>query len=709
VDWFVIAACPACSASPANYAEPGDTGAPTHQLYLPTIHCAGCIQTVESTLRALPGIEAARVNLSLRRVAVTAPFNADPTPWIDALAGAGIEAHEADLADTSDSRDRDILMRLGVAGFAMMNVMLLSVAIWSGATDATRDLFHWISGAIAIPAAMFSAQPFFKNAWAALGARRVNMDVPISLAILLALGMSVYETSAGGEHAYFDAALSLTFFLLAGRVLDQRMRTAARSAAQDLAALEPRRAIVLRGENRESTAVSDLAIGDEIWLAAGGRVPVEARLTAGSVQVDRSLLTGESDPIRIDLGDTLYSGDVTLTGPITATVTTVGEDTMLRSIMQLVARAESAKSRYSGLADRAARAYVPIVHLTAFAAFAGWLIMTGDVRYALNVAVATLIITCPCALGLAVPAVAAAATGGLFRRGLLVKSDTALERLASIDTVVFDKTGTLTRPTLTAPDTLGRDACAVLKALAMQSDHPLSKSLVKTLGDIAPARLGNITEIAGTGVQATYNGETVRLGRGDWIGTDDATAFQFGDAWPLHVTEHLLPGARGGIEQLEAMGLSLHVLTGDNATKADALGRELGLTTVIADVGPKEKLSYIEGLQAKGHHVLMVGDGLNDVAALTAADAAISPGTALEASRSAADVVLVSGQIELVSEAITTAKLAHRLILQNFGLAAAYNMVAIPLAVCGFASPLMAALAMSTSSITVTLNALRAR
>ena len=705
----MTAACPACAVSPADYKEAGSSGAPTHQLYLPTIHCAACIRTVENTLNALPGIDAARVNLSQRRVAVTAAYGADPTPWIEALAGVGFEAHEADLADTTDTRDRDILMRLGVAGFAMMNVMLLSVAVWSGAADATRDLFHWISGAIAIPAAMFSAQPFFKNAWSALKARRVNMDVPISLAILLALGLSVYETSMSGKHAYFDAALSLTFFLLAGRVLDQRMRKAARSAAQDLAALEPRRALVLRDEARESVSVSDLAIGDAIWLAAGARVPVEARLTEGKVEVDRSLLTGESDPVVITAGDTLYSGDVTLTGPITATVTTVGEDTMLRSIMQLVARAEGAKSRYSGLADRAARAYVPIVHITAFAAFVVWMIMTGDFRLSMNVAVATLIITCPCALGLAVPAVAAAATGGLFRRGLLVKSDTALERLASIDTVVFDKTGTLTRPTLSAPDTLDADARAVLKALAIQSDHPLSKSLAKTLGDIAPARLSHITEIAGTGIQATYKGQTVRLGRGDWIGNEAATAFQFGETYPLRVSEQLLPGAAEGIRALKDMGLNIHVLTGDNAAKADALGRELGIETVVADVDPREKLTYIEGLQVQGQRVLMVGDGLNDVAALTAADAAISPGTALEASRSAADVVLVSGRIESVAEAVKAAKLAHRLIEQNFAFAAAYNVVAIPLAVCGFASPLLAALAMSTSSITVTLNALRAR
>ena len=705
----MIAACGACATEPRVVAEAVDTGAPTHQLYLPTIHCAGCIRTVEDTLAQLPGVEAARVNLSLKRVAVTAPKNADPTPWIEALADAGYEAHEAQSAKSDDVSDREILMRLGVAGFAMMNVMLLSVAVWSGASDATRDLFHWISGAIAIPAAMFSAQPFFKNAWSALKARSVNMDVPISVAILLALGMSVYETSAGGEHAYFDAALSLTFFLLAGRVLDQRMRKAARSAAQDLAALEPSRAIVIRNEERQSVSVSDLSIDDAIWLAAGTRIPAEAVLEDGTVDVDRSLLTGESDPVTVRKGERLFSGDVTLTGPITARVSAVGEDTMLRSIMQLVARAEGAKSRYSGLADRAAQAYVPIVHLTALAAFVGWLWVSGDVRYSLNVAVATLIITCPCALGLAVPAVAAAATGGLFRRGLLVKSDTALERLSGVDTVVFDKTGTLTRPTLSVPDSLSAEEDAVLKALALQSDHPLSKSLVSQLKDVTPAPLSDIQEIAGTGVSATYKGAAVRLGRGSWIGTGAPTAFEAGKIYPLASSEVLLPGARQGIEDVKAMGLSIHVLTGDTDEKAQSLARDLGLENVVAGVDPKEKLVFIERLKSEGHRVLMVGDGLNDVAALTAANAAISPGTALEASRSAADVVLVSGRMQSVAEALKGARLAHRLILQNFGFAAAYNMVAIPLAVLGFASPLMAALAMSMSSITVTVNALRAR
>ena len=705
----MIAAREACTAEPRAVAEAVETGAPTHQLYLPTIHCAGCIRTVEDTLARLPGVKAARVNLSLKRVAVTAPQNADPTPWIEALAEAGYEAHEAQSVKSDDASDRELLMRLGVAGFAMMNVMLLSVAVWSGATDATRDLFHWISGAIAIPAAMFSAQPFFKNAWSALKARSVNMDVPISVAILLALGMSVYETSAGGEHAYFDAALSLTFFLLAGRVLDQRMRKAARSAAQDLAALEPSRVMVVRNDERQSIAVSDLAIEDVIWLAAGTRIPAEAVLEDGTVDVDRSLLTGESDPVTVRKGERLFSGDVTLTGPITARVSAVGEDTMLRSIMQLVARAEGAKSRYSGLADRAAQAYVPIVHLTALAAFIGWLWVSGDVRYSLNVAVATLIITCPCALGLAVPAVAAAATGGLFRRGLLVKSDTALERLSGVDTVVFDKTGTLTRPTLSIPDSLSAEDIAVLKALALQSDHPLSKSLVSQLKGVIPAPLSDIQEIAGTGVRATYKGAAVRLGRGAWIGTDAPTAFEAGKIYPLASSEVLLPGARQGIEDVKAMGLSIHVLTGDTDEKARRFARDLGLENVVAGVDPKEKLAFIEALKSDGHSVLMVGDGLNDVAALTAANAAISPGTALEASRSAADVVLVSGRMQSVAEALKGARLAHRLILQNFGFAAAYNMVAIPLAVLGFASPLMAALAMSMSSITVTVNALRAR
>ncbi len=496
-------ACPACTGAPPETAR-ASVGAPTHTLVLPGIHCAACIRTVEATLAAIPEIASARVNLTQKRATISAEADADPLPWIEALADAGFEAHEARESDVSTSDD--LLLHLGIAGFAMMNVMLLSVAVWSGAADSTRDLFHWVSAAIALPATAYAAQPFFRNAWSALRVGRLNMDVPISLAIGLACGMSLYEVIHGGHHAWFDAALSLTFFLLAGRVLDQRLRRAARSAAENLAALEPTRVMCVENGARVSKPVSEVVVGEALWLAAGARVPVDARLTTGSVQVDRSAITGESDAIALETGALLYAGDVVLTGPVTATATAVGQDTTLRRMARLVSVAENARGRYNSLADRAAAIYTPAVHIISAGAFLGWLVVTGDVRTALNVAIATLIITCPCALGLAVPAVAVAATSRLYREGLLVKSDTALERLSECDTVVFDKTGTLTQRSLSVPDDLSLQHRQVLRALADASDHPLCRELRTTLSDIAPVELDAVEETAGRGVEAIWSG-----------------------------------------------------------------------------------------------------------------------------------------------------------------------------------------------------------
>jgi len=475
-------ACPGCATVAPDDARHDWDMQPTHTLVLPTIHCAACIGSVERTLNAFPQIRFARVNLTQKRAMVSADPGADPSPWIAALNDAGFEAHEAHDADSeTNASGHDLLLRLGIAGFAMMNVMLLSVAVWSGAADTTRDFLHWVSAAIALPAAAFSAQPFFKNAWSALRVRRLNMDVPISLAILLACGMSLFEVIHGGAHAWFDAALSLTFFLLAGRVLDQRMRRAARSAADNLAALEPARVTRIEADVRRQRLISDIAVGDTLWLAAGGRVPVDAELAEGQAMVDRSAITGESDPIECKAGDHLYAGDILLDGPNTLIATRVGEDTSLRRIAQLVATAEAARGRFRGLAERAADIYTPAVHIIAAAAFIGWMIATGDARLSINVAIAALIITCPCALGLALPAVGVTATSRLFRDGLLVKSDTALERLATVDTVVFDKTGTLTQRSLKVPSEITSDHLSALKALADASDHPLSKTLAHSV------------------------------------------------------------------------------------------------------------------------------------------------------------------------------------------------------------------------------------
>ncbi len=713
-----LQACPACATAPAAevVAERGGVGDIRLDLSLPTIHCAACISGVERALLAVPGVADARVNLTQKRARVRVDQTVSAEQLVEVLVASGYEAHELDpgalAATTGDAASRDLLMRLGVAGFAMMNVMLLSVAVWSGASDATRDLFHWISAAIAIPTIAFSGQPFVRNAARALRAARLNMDVPISLAILLAAGMSVFETAESGHHAYFDAALSLTFFLLAGRYLDQRTRTAARSAAAELSALEVPRATRVTGE---TVAVAELLPGDRVLVRPGARVPVDGEVTQGTSEVDRALLTGESLPDRAEPGTLLHAGEVNLTGPLTLAVTHAGKDTTLSRLADLVAMAETSKSRYASLADRAARIYAPAVHLLALGAFIGWLWISGDVRLALNIAVATLIITCPCALGLAVPAVSTAASGRLFRHGLLIKHATALERLAEVDTVVFDKTGTLTegRPVLSAHEADQREQ-GIARALAAASSHPLAIALNAGL-DATPAPVEEIREVPGSGVEGVIDGWTVRLGRADWVGAPEAggtaTWLKLGDAAPIafRFVDTLRPGAAAAVSGLVARGFDVRLLSGDSDDAVRTLADAVGISDWKAGVRPDEKARIVDALRAQGRKVLMVGDGLNDTAALAAAHVSISPASALDAARTVSDMVFLGHTLEPLSDAVETASKARRRILENFGIAATYNMISIPVALAGLATPLAAALAMSTSSIVVTLNALRCR
>ncbi len=346
-------------------------------------------------------------------------------------------------------------------------------------------MFHWVSAAITLPTIAFSGQIFFRNAWSALRAGRLNMDVPISLAILLAVVTSLWETSLSGEHAYFDAAIALTFFLLTGRYLDHRTRSIARSAAEELAALEVPRAWRLTDDGEEQVSVADLRIGDLLRVRPGGRMPVDGEIAEGQSELDRSLLTGETVPAYAAPGTLVSAGEVNLTGPLVVRASAVGRETSLHRMADLVAVAESGRANYTPLADKAAKLYAPGVHILSALAFVGWYLYTQDFRVALNIAAAVLIITCPCALGLAVPAVTTAASGRLFRKGLLIKDATALERLSEIDTVVFDKTGTLTAgaPEVTNVEDFTRADLEIALALAEGSSHPLSVALTTALRD----------------------------------------------------------------------------------------------------------------------------------------------------------------------------------------------------------------------------------
>lgn len=720
-----ISACPACIAAPA--AETLAAGRAERDagvmLSLPTAHCAACISDVERALTSIPGVSSARVNLSQKRVSVAALASVTADQMIARLAAVGFPAHELDpglLSTTATDRTgRDLLMRLGVAGFAMMNVMLLSFAVWSGAENATRDLFHWISAAIALPTLAFSGQPFFKSAWASLKARRLGMDVPISLALILASSISLFETFKGGEHAYFDAAVSLCFFLLAGRYLDYRSRAAARSAAEELAALEVPRATKLGPDGEAIIPIAELQPGDLVIVRPGARMPVDGIVTEGTSEIDRSLLTGETLPLYAGAGTAVAAGEVNLTGPLTLRVTAAGRDSSLHRMADLVAVAESARTRYTSLADRMARGYSPSVHILALSSFLGWLYITHDLRLAVNVAAAVLIITCPCALALAVPAVVTSASGKLFRKGLLIKDGTALERLAEVDTVVFDKTGTLT---FGAPAPLGLEAqekadLAIAAALAGASSHPLSRALTAAIGEmgITPARVEDLREVPGYGVEGLLQGQVVRLGRAEWLGAgtvdETATWLRVADRAPVafRFTDTLRPGAAEAVAALRQSGKRVILLSGDADAPVSQLARTLGLTEWTSLALPQEKAARITALQSEGHKVLMVGDGLNDTAALASAHVSISPASALDAARVASDIVLLGQDLSPLPDVLRIAVLARRRIKQNFALSLAYNLVAVPVALAGLATPLIAALAMSTSSVTVSLNALRLR
>ena len=718
-----VSACPACTVVPAaeRIAALRAERAGRIVLSLPQAAGAETISTVETALQAVPGVRSARVNLTQKRVSVEA-MGVTAAELVAVLEGLGQEAHELDpgllSATETDRQGRELLMRLGVAFFSMMNVMLLSVAVWSGAEDATRDLFHWISGAIALPTVVFAGQPFFRSAWASLKQGKLGMDVPISLALILASAISVFETWHSGHHAYFDAAVMLAFFLLLGRYLDHRTRAIARSAAEELAALEVPRAIVLVDGQEVETLIAAVAPGDLVLVRPGARMPVDGIVVAGASELDRSLLTGESLPMAAGEGTVVSAGEVNLTGPLTVRVTAAGKESSLHRMADLVAVAEGAKTRYTSLADRAASAYSPLVHILSFSAFGYWMWATGgDLRYAINISAAVLIITCPCALGLAVPAVITSASGKLFRKGLLIKHGTALERLAEVDTVVFDKTGTLT---LGVPEPVALaeqppQAVAVAAALATGSSHPLARALAegaRALG-IAPAEVTDLREVPGQGIEGLWQGARVRLGRADWCGAKalplTATYLALGGATHVFAfTDRLRPGAAQAVAALQKSGLKVELLSGDAEAPVRDLAERLGIARWRAGVTPAEKAARVAELSQAGR-VLMVGDGLNDTATLASAHVSISPASALDAARVASDIVLLGQDIAPIADAVRIGRQSARRMVENFAISGGYNIVAVPLALVGLATPLAAALAMSLSSITVSLNAMRLR
>lgn len=686
------------------------------------LRCASCAWTIESALNAEPDVNA-RINLSTKRLALN--WKGPVARANELMAKAAALGYTFTPFDTArqkaddKSEEKFLLKCIAVAGFASGNIMVFSLALWFSSQDSmgigTRDLMHWISGIIALPAIIYAGLPYYLSAWNALKHWRTNMDVPISLAVILAALMSLFETFRHGEYVYFDSSTMLLFFLLIGRYLDKKARGRARMAAQDLLAMMQGSATIYEDGHPKSLPIRDIAPGMRLLVAAGEKIAADGIVARGISDIDTSLITGETVPQRAEAGTKLFSGMINISAPIEIDVSAASEQSLLAGIIRLMENAEQGQAKYVRLADQVAGWYTPVVHILALGAFLGWLAMGLAWQKALLIATTVLIITCPCALGLAVPAVQVLASGRLFRQGMLLKSGDALERLAAIDTVVFDKTGTLTlgKPQLANRNGI-RDADLKLAAsLAVQSKHPLSHAIAAAWqGELYAL---DVQEEPGNGLSANYQGKAVRLGRRAWCGDASAPADDQLELW-LSVdgrmqrfvfADALRPDAVKAVRRLMEDGLQVVLLSGDREPAVRAVAETLGISDYTAGISPVDKTARLHALSSQGKHVLMVGDGLNDAPSLAAAHVSISPSSAMDITQNAADLIFQGDKLAPVLEAYAIARASTWLVKQNFALSFFYNVLAVPMAVMGMVTPLVAAIAMSSSSLLVVANAMR--
>ncbi|KAA5607288.1 heavy metal translocating P-type ATPase [Roseospira marina] len=732
-----------------HLSEGAQGGEVTLPLLVEGLHCAACVWLIERLLTLQPGVAQARVNMTTRRLTLRWTPQADQGDTtapdrgarriLDPVLTVGyrlVPYDPATLDQDTDRTEKALLRAMAVAGFAAGNIMLFSVSVWFGGDmdPATRDLMHWLSAVIAVPAIGYGIRPFARSAVASLRAGRANMDVPITLAVLLAASMSLWETARGGPHAYFDAAVMLLFFLLIGRYLDSRARGRARSAAAYLLALGGRAVTVIGADGATRASRPDqVPVGATVLVAAGERVGIDGVVATGVSDLDGSLITGETLPARAGPGTRVFAGTLNLSAPLRVKVAAVGEQTLLAEIVRMMEAAEQGRARYVALADRVARLYAPVVHGLALSAFFGWWLVGGlPWQEALLIAAAVLIITCPCALALAVPVVQVIASGRLLRSGVFLKSATALERLTEADTVVFDKTGTLTRGQLALRpgglDTAGSgggwtpDDLRLAAGLAANSRHPLARAVAAAAPETPP--FGDVREHPGEGLSwADPTGAPqVRLGSAVFCGVDGTRGdhpgahaegpelwLRRGHAAPVcfRFTDSLRSDAAAVVAELRARGVAVELLSGDRTETVAAVACAAGVETWHAGQTPAGKVARLEALRAEGRRVLMVGDGLNDAPALAAAHVSASPASAVDVSQTAADLVFQGERLAPLLESMDVAVRADRLVKLNVGFAFAYNAVTIPLALAGLVTPLIAAAAMSTSSLIVIGNALR--
>ncbi len=691
------------------------------------VRCAACVWLIERALGAERGVETIQVNASSRRARIVwNPQTTSLAALLGALARAGYTALPLSAPALDDARRREArtaMKRLVVAGFGAMQAMMYASALYFGAVEhmdaTTRAGLRWLGLLVATPVVFYAAQPFFVGAWRALRAHTLAMDVPVALAVLAVYFASVYAALHGRGEVYFDSVSMFVFFLLAGRYLEMRARHRAGDLTDSLARLAPTQAERVRENDGtlERVAAAELLVGDLVHVAEGGIVPADGVLESARCRVDEALLSGESSPQRKLSGEEMIAGSVLLEGPARVRVRRVGAATMLAGILRLVARAQAERPRLACAGDRAVKHFVVRVLALAALCALGWLWV--DPTRAFDATLAVLVVSCPCAFALAVPAAITQALAALARRDVLVVHPDAIESLAGATHVVFDKTGTLTEPRLALGDVVAEPrmcaqrALAIASALARQSRHPLAIAIA-TATDDTRCHAEQVVASVGGGLAGNVDGHRYRLGRarfalGEEAIDDDAVvlADDSGLLARLPLTERLRPGAREVVASLRAQGLHIAIVSGDAPTKVRAIAEQLDIADWHARQLPADKLARLHSLRATGARVVMIGDGINDAPVLAGADVAVAMAGGADIAQTASDVVLAGDRFDALTNARAIAIETLAVLRQNQRWALFYNLAAVPLAALGFVPGWLAAIGMSASSLVVVINALR--
>jgi Cu2+-exporting ATPase len=702
-------------------------------LILENIVCAACIWLNERHIAGLPGVLSVEINYATRRARVRWDNSRiQLSAILKAVSDIGYIAHPFDPGRSDDvfKRERNTaIKRLAIAGLGMMQVMMYALPAYTATdmTDEIRLLMRWASLILTIPVVGYSAWPFFIGAWRDLKRRNLGMDVPVALGVGTAFVASVYSTFSGHGEVYFDSVTMFIFLLLTGRFLEMNARRRAGAAVEELVKLIPAATTRLPqwpARDEEQVPVARLALGDHVLVRPGETLPADGVVVAGESSVNEAMLTGESLPVSKAVHSRVVGGSLNQASPLVVRVDRLGADTRLASIVRLLDRAQSEKPRIGRLADRAAAWFVGLLLLITVAVGLAWYLI--DPSKALWIVVSVLVVTCPCALGLATPAALTTATGRLTRLGLLTTRGHALETLARTTDLVFDKTGTLTHGRLSLRRVVplaGRSAeevSALAAALEAGSEHPIARVLRQAA--TSPLSASQIRNTPGGGVEGTIDGREYRLGSPrfaaqiesppappepsggeSWVALADQSGLL---AW-FALADTLRPDAATSLVALQQQGLNLHLVSGDAEATVRRIAQQLGIGEWRAGALPEDKLAYVKALQAQGRIVAMVGDGINDAPVLAGAQVSIAMGEGADVAQAAADMVMLGGRLATLADGVALARKTQQIIRQNLGWALGYNLIAIPAAALGHVTPWIAGIGMSASSLLVVLNALR--